>query len=361
MKSLHIPFRIFLLSFSFFAIKSFEAPARSNWVQPLGQDSGVVFFQGADNSQAEAANYMVGSSFISPTTREEVSSKKGITIFKNVCVDPELPEVVLASKEPMSWAQACMQPLMAVEESASRKQYESSGIQVKAHINSSANQTLSAFSIAHKKVTLGQEPDVAVFEERAKNFLLRYGNTPQIWHGTSRGAAVAFIAAALAHKKNPETLKTVKLILLEGCYGSVESDMHCITNSQVAISCANTYFSWWYSYRKNGINPFKVLKDFPHTIPTVFITSKADTRVPKEETDKLVSELVKAGHDNIYYLILENSSHGNYVTDPKDAHMYQAFCHALYKELYLPYLAEYALAGAPLVELARKNAMALKS
>ncbi|GMU19834.1 MAG: hypothetical protein AMXMBFR12_10250 [Candidatus Babeliales bacterium] len=53
---------VYVFSFSIFGINSFEAPA-PQWVQPLGQDSGVVFFQGADNSQAQAACYMIGSSF----------------------------------------------------------------------------------------------------------------------------------------------------------------------------------------------------------------------------------------------------------------------------------------------------------
>lgn len=348
-----------LFFFSF--LNAFEGPKPGNhWVQPLGQDSGVVFFQGADNSLAQASTYMVGSSFVSPNTQEIVSCNKGITIFKNVCVDPELPEVVLASKEPMSLMEACLHPLKAFEESNSRKQYASSGIQIKSQINSSTTQTLSAFSIDHTKVTLGQMPDVLIQQERAKNFVIRFGNMPQIWAAQSRGAAVTLISAALAHKQNSELLKTVRLIFLEGCYGSVESDMHTITNSQFAITCANTYFSWWYAYKKNGINPFDVIKDFPRTIPTVFITSKADKQVPKEETDKLVSELVNEGYDNIYYLILEKSSHGNYVADPHDAQKYQAFCHALYKELFLPYLPDYALAGTKLIAEAKKNAMNFK-
>lgn len=351
-----------VLVFLFPALHAFqkESPP-TNWVRPLGQDSGVVFVQGADNSLAQAAMYMVGSSFVTPYTQEIVSCTKGITIFKNVCVDPELPEVELASREPMSAFEACMHPIKALEQGNSRKQYASSGFEIKAHINSSATHTFSAFSIDRKKVTLGQMPDVEIQQHRARNFIQRFGNTPQIWHGLSRGAAVTFIAAALAHRHNPAALKTLKLIVLEGCYGSVESDLHTLTDSQLAISCAQTYFSWWYDYKKNGISPFHVLKDFPRTIPTVFVTSKADKQVPKEETDKLVSELVNAGHDNIYYLVLENSSHGNYVaSNSHDAQCYQGFIHALYKQLYLPYIPVFAAAGAPLLAKAQKNAMDLK-
>lgn len=349
---------LFLLGFFFIAIYSFEAPA-PHWVQPLGQDSGVVFFQGAGNSQVEAATYMVGSCFVSPTTQEIISSDKGIASFKNVCVDPELPEVIPADRD-SDWMQKCCHPLTYYAQECIRKSYAQEGIHVNAQITSSQNYTLAAHTIDRAKVTLGQLPDVALHQQRVESFLRRFGNMPQIWHGTSRGAAVTFIAAALAHKKNSSLLKTVKLLLMEGCYGSVEGALHCITNSQLAISCTNAYLSCWYAYKKEGINPFDVLKDFPRTIPAVFITSKADRQVPKEETDKLVSELVNAGHDNIYYLILENSSHGNYVTDPHDARMYQSFVHALYKQLYLPYLVPYADAGQPLLAIAQKNAQALK-
>lgn len=352
----------FLFSFSFFVINSFEAPTSlgSSWVQPLGHDSGVVFFQGADNSLAQAAMYMVGSSFVTPNTQEIVSCNKGITIFKNVCVDPELPEVELALRE-SSWMYDCLHPVQTLEESNSRKQYARSGFEIKSQINSSQTLTMSAFSIDHKKVTLGQMPDVLVQQQRAANFVVRYGNMPQIWHGLSRGAAVTAIAAALANKQSPDSLKTVKAIFLEGCYASVESDMHTLTNSQIAISCANAYFSWWYAYQKNGINFWDVIKHFPKHITTLLITSKTDAQVPKAETDKIVSTLVNDGHEKIYYLILEDSSHGNYVaSNPQDAQMYQALAHALYKELYLPYLPAYALAGMPLLEIAKKNALALK-
>jgi len=74
-----------------------------------------------------------------------------------------------------------------------------------------------------------------------------------------------------------------------------------------------------------------------------------------------VSKLVNDGHEKIYYLILQNSSHGNYVaSNPQDARMYQALSHALFKELYLPYLPAYALAGVPLLAMAKKNALAFK-
>lgn len=354
---------ICLLSFSFCVLIAFEAPIPigQQWVMPLGQDSGVIFIQGADNTLAEAATYMVGSSFISPDTQEQISCDKGITIFKQVCVDPEFPEVVLASREPHDWLQTLMHPIEAYAENNNRKQYANSGIKITPQQNSSPTKTFSSYYIDSKKVTLGQMPDVQVQQQRVANFKIRFGNTPQIWHGQSRGAAVTFIAAALANRENLESLKTVKAIFLEGCYGSVASDLHTLTNSQFVINCAETYFSWWYSYKKNGINPLDVLKDFPKNIPTVFITSEADKQVPKAETDKLVSELVNAGHENIYYLVLRKSSHGNYVaSDPEDARDYQAFSQAWYKELYLPYLPEYALAGAPLVAIAKKNAMAFK-
>ena len=336
-------------------------PLGSQWVKPLGQDSGVVFVQGADNSLAQAAMYMVESSFVTPNTQEIVSCSKGINIFRKVCVDPELPEVELASKEPMSWFDVCLDPVKALKENSSRKQYASSGFKIKSQINSSTTQTISAFSIDRKKVTLGQLPDVEVQQERAKNFRLRFGNMPQIWHGLSRGGAVTAIAAALANKDNPDSLKTVKVIFLEGCYGSVESDMHTITNSQIAINCADTFFSTYYAYKKDGINFFDVIKDFPKHIPTVFITSKTDKQVPQAEVDKLVSTLVNDGHEKIYYLILDNSSHGNYVaSDPQDAQKYQALSHALFKELYMPYLPAYAVAGIPLLAIAKQSAMAFK-
>lgn len=347
--------------FLILTMQGFEAPVAQEWVCPLGQESGVVFFQGASLSQVEAATYMKDSHFISPTTQERIASDTGISVFKNVCVDPELPEVILAARDE-PWWQSCAHPIKSFEQNLVRKSYASSGIHITAQINSSKIQTLAAHTIDRTLVTLGQMPDVETHQERVKNFSLRFGNTPQIWHGTSRGAAVTLIAAALAHKNSPDSLKTVRLLLLEGCYGSVPNTLQMLFNSQIAIAGIEAYFSTYYAYKKDGITPFDVLKHFPKHISTAFITSKTDKQVPQAETEKLVKELVNNGHENIYLLILEDSSHGNYVaSNYADAQKYQSFVHALYQELYLPYYPAYALAGMPVLAMAKKNAQALKN
>ena len=233
-----------------------------------------------------------------------------------------------------------------------RKSYVQAGIQVLPEPHDSLKKTLAAHSINWSIVSLGQHSDVVEHRKRVESFCQEPSRLTddQIWMGPSRGAAVTFLAAALAHKENTRLLDKVKLIILEGCYGSVDNTLHTLYKSQLYIKAIETLFTTFTAYKKDGINPFDVAKDFPKHIPVAFITSKIDKQVPEMETEKLVHELMKEEHENVYLQILEHSNHGSYISDNKeDAQHYEDFIHALYKKFDLPHVPQYADAGNNLI------------
>lgn len=330
------------------------------WICPKG-DAWTIYFQGAGESQVEGSGYMKGSHFISPTTGEYIFAQKGINVIKNIWVDPELNEVIPAQREEC-WLTKTVQPFRTFYQNMIRKSYEAAAITVLETVSSNEKITLQMHSIDWPKVTLGQLPDVEEQHRRVEFFLKTKNKADdQIWKGRSRGAAVTYLAAALANKENPKLLERLKLCVMEGCYGSVDNTLHILTKSQWKICLFDTCFTTFTAYKKDGLCPFKMVNDFPKNITAAFISSKADKQVPLEETQRLVCALVRAGHQDVLLLILDKSPHCQYNTfDKKDAKKYARFLHAVFKKLDLPYIKSYADKGENLVIEAYKNAQSLK-
>jgi hypothetical protein len=105
-----------------------------------------------------------------------------------------------------------------------------------------------------------------------------------------------------------------------------------------------------------------------------FITSDKDREVPRYKvlkyleiiltffwsirasTEKLARELADRNENEVYLLVLKESSHPRYMMDSEtDANTYQNFLHALYKRLNLPFIENYAQLGENLLEQAKLN------
>lgn len=332
------------------------------WISPKGINACVIYYQGSGDSQAEASGYMINRGFKSPTTGEKIICNKGIDIIQDIWVAPELSEVVLAARKECL-IKKMLHPWQTFQEHMIRKSYVQAGIRVLSEADESPKKTLAAHSINWPIVTFGQHPDLIEHRKRVESFCQEPSRLmdDQIWMGPSRGAAVTFLAAALANKENPRLLDPVKLIILEGCYGSVDSTLHTLYNSRIYRKAIELLFTTFTAYKKDGINPFDMVRYFPKHIPVAFITSKIDKQVPELETEKLVRALMQEGHENVYLQILGHSEHGSYISgNKKDAKHYEDFMHALFQQLNLPYIPKYANEGRGLVAAAKMNAQALK-
>lgn len=224
------------------------------WISPKGVNASVIYYQGSGNSQVEGSGYMVNRGFKSPTTGEYILCEKGIDIIQKIWVDPELPEVVLAARKECI-VKKMLHPWQAFQEHVIRKSYVQADIQVLPESDESPKKTLAAHSINWPIVTFGQHPDLIEHRKRVESFCQEpaWLMDDQIWMGPSRGAAVTFLAAALANKENPRLLDPVKLIILEGCYGSVDNTLHTLYNSRIYRKAIELLFTTFTAYKMTAL------------------------------------------------------------------------------------------------------------
>lgn len=141
-----------------------------------------------------------------------------------------------------------------------------------------------------------------------------------------------------------EKYPRVRLVVLEGCFDSVE---HVVFERYGSFMAGTMYGLLTTAIAKQhdpeGIAPIKLVSEFPLDVPVAFITSEKDKEVPPQCTRNLAMELVKAGHKQVYLHTLQHSPHPQYMMyNEEDAQNYQAFVHAVYKKHSLPYIPKYA-------------------
>ncbi|CAN5137919.1 hypothetical protein BH09DEP1_BH09DEP1_3570 [soil metagenome] len=352
---------IYLLFLSFFI---FNFSNSEEWIEPNGKNVKTVYDQGMNASQTQAAKYMGSRGFISPSTLEHVSTDKSIDIINDVWVKPEIDEVIPGALN-RKWMALLLQPRLLLP-NVWRKTHEfvSSwanhfyGIKVLRSANSDPNQTIGSHSLIVSKINVAQDGDLESHQRRMESFCDECQDSDAILTGVSRGAATTFQAAARYNKSQREKLERVKLIHLEGCFDSVEHVMRSrhpwLLKSNFGMNVMAKCASWIIAFKREGTSPIKVVADFPQHIPVAFISSKKDREVPAVCTKTLIKALLEAGHQNVYYLELDNSRHPNYMSDDEnDKIKYQNFMHALYKHHGLPYIPDFATAGKDLVEKAK--------
>lgn len=354
--------KYFSLSFIFLFI--FTASRSQEWVYPNGKNVKTIYYQGMNASQTQAAKYMGSRGFLSPTTLEHVVGSKSIDIINDVWVKPEIDEVVPGVLK-RKWMGLLLQPRLLfpnlwakTHELVSGLSNYLFGIKVLRTEDSVPNQTIASHSLLVSKINVAQKGDLKNHQRRIESFYDECADSDAILTGVSRGAATTFQAAARYNKRYPEKLKNVKLIHLEGCFDSVEHVMRTrhpwLLKSDFGIDLAAKCASWIIAFKREGSSPIKMVRHFPQHIPVVFITSQKDREVPSVCTKTLIRALLTAGHPNVYYLELKNSSHPKYaVEDEQDKADYQNFMHALYKKCGLPHISAYAQLGQSLLNNAK--------
>ena len=277
----------FLLSCLVFLMSGIQA---REWVNPTGRKISTIYYQGMNSSQTQGSKYTGGHGFISPTSGEHVVCNKAIDIVQNLHVNPEIDEVLPAPSY-RNWKKLLLQPSQLItnlwqcsHESVARISHYLNGIRVKQISPSKAAQTVAAHSLIISKMNIAQEGDLANHAKRVASFYEAKPNSDAILMGVSRGAATTFQAAARYNKDNAANLAAVKLILLEGCFDSVEHVMRerhpWLFKYDCCMNALEKVASKIIAFKKDGTAPIKMVKDFPKHIPVAFITSKIDKEVP---------------------------------------------------------------------------------
>ncbi len=147
--------------------------------------------------------------------------------------------------------------------------------------------------------------------------------------GCSRGASTTFIAVT---QMTPEEQKRIALVILEAPFDSVNNVVH---ESSWVPALQMGLLNTFTSYNPNDMSPLMAADLWPMTVPMAFITSNADTRVPKSLTQNLINRLRERGHDKVHHCELLTSHHAMFpVHNPVDQKHYFDFV----VEMYLIYL-----------------------
>lgn len=291
----------------------------------------TVYYQGIWSSQIQAAKY-TGKRGFNSTTGEHVICPDAIDVIKDVFIGEELDEIKLYDKN--EW----VTPVQKMEQILFGAEMKRVGYL----ITGTKEKSVSAHSIDIGKISIAQEHDI---EQHKKKCDMLKDEKEIILYGVSRGAATTFNAISKNQYSN------VKLVILEGCFYSAEEVFHKRYGDTFGKAFYNAALWTFPFHKQDGISPSKSVPYFPSGIPVAFITSKKDKSVHAESTIKLASELKRVGGNPVYLLVLENSSHPNYMFDDKnDRETYTYFIHALYEKYNLPFIEEYANLGKEILK-----------
>ncbi len=271
----------------------------------------TVFFQGNLSSRSQAANYAGNEGLdikISDEITEHVYRPDAPKILHNIFPYYDLDDVGYGfSINPLHW---CLQIKSLV-------------------VNTYCG--IKGSSISHSYITqnnIGGKEDVNQ-NIRAIHECIKANPTKKIvCFGCSRGAATTLITLANLDK---ELLKHIALVIVEAPFDSVQS---VVESSSWFPSLTLAFSKTVMNYDENQPSPLDAVSsdDFPLDIPLAFITSKVDTRVPIENTQKLIDVLKAKNHSNVYHLMLENSHHAlMHSHNEKDKQNYVEFVNELYE------------------------------
>lgn len=319
----------------------------SDWVHPSDRTVQTVYYQGVNACQTQVAKYCGKRGFIA-TTGEHVVCKRAFDVIEHPFIGKELDEVslkrVLKSKK-AKLKRFFKHPINVLQQSINNlcenKLYDISVISAPQH----HHITVQGHCISSSAMSLAQEYDILEHKKRYDLCVAQYPNDDIILYGVSRGAATTFNACAC----NGYDFNRVRLVVLEGCFDSIDGLMHeypFLNRSEKLQLLAKKALMKWTQFEDQGLAPINLIDAFPEEVPVIFITSEQDRIVPKACVQRLVTCLKERGKNPVYMLVLKHSSHPRYMMDNKeDTENYRDCMHALYKMLDLPYIPKYAEVG----------------
>lgn len=227
----------------------------------------------------------------------------------------------------------------------------------------------SCYGINRDQSSIGQESDIKSLNEKIRLFENdeKRDSDAVVLFGISRGTAAVMNALAISNDKQDGAYSKVKLVVLEGAIDSIENIKLNIKNrvkrflksenltNAVTYLAEQGYFRFRYgAYHKEGPSPLELVDKFPKNIPYLFITSEADTLVPCENTKRIAQALADRGENEVFLLVLKNSTHPSYMFDTdEDRANYQNFVHAGLEYAGLEHNSKWAKAGKDLLEACR--------
>lgn len=307
-------------------------------------DCVTIPYPGTLASEVQFSKYVDSKTGIITSTNEHAVCSKSLPLWTNVFIPSPLKEIRLLNNNRDSLTSFSPLKQMGTSNSisyslASHFLYVADWITLQLIKNSYKKQGISVNYMPTKKDTLSLNGhyvslnhyalgDITEHTKRYQEAQQAHPNSPTILAGVSRGAMTTY----RAHAKN--RYPNVKLVILEGCPDSLP---HVIEERFWWIK---PYILRQYIYRKlfsftlhspDEPSPLDAVKDFPLDTPVAFISSKKDTEVPFACTHNLVNAQVRNGHKEVYFLVLEHSSHTGYMMDNEaDKRKYHLFMKALH-------------------------------
>lgn len=304
----------------------------------------TIFYQGLYNSQVQASKYIVPG-FIG-TTGEYIRCEKALDLIHDVYIGEEIGEIT-----PMNSWMELLNPIKLYNYICTglSNWYYDISITRSNEAKELSSSTLICHHINYFALNFGQEGDVTDHYNKYINFLRDYPDHDYIMWGVSKGAATTINAIAT----NKYDISKLKMIVLEGCYDSIENVFSSWGSDTAPIDCqrdinSNSWLGYLMlmilpylpiQYRSNPYwDPINRVGELPD-VPILLITSKADKLVPAYLTKRLFNKLQDTGHNHVYLLELAHSAHPRYMfDDEQDRGSYFKFVHGLYNKYCLPSL-----------------------
>ncbi len=317
-----------------------------------GEQCDTLFFQGIGTSQTQVLKY-VGNQIITATTGQEMWSTgcklSPLNVIKKAHIGVEVGDI---SFNVFNSYWSYLNPIKVIGSAITWGTNWYYGVHFTARI---PNHESVAFHVPDlSKISVGQDHDMNSHRKKYDSWLSQKDKSKGLilW-GVSRGTAATF--CAYAKEKYPE----VKLVVLEGAIDSTQNILRkyaskllpinaLATRVRSALNAGLSFFKrkGFIQYDPEGPSPLKSVTEFPKGTPVVFITSKIDSIVHCENTERIAKALANKGINDVYLLKLERSSHPNYMFDDvEDRAHYEAFIHAIYKRYDLNYDTKLAAAG----------------
>jgi len=306
-----------------------------------------LFAPGILESERYVANYC---DRYKASTGEIVTCKGGICVVNENCTSCNFSEIILNPANQIDYQSPKTLKAWAITKFYKPK----SESRITITGQSTNGKTVKNWNLDNSKVHFGQEEDVATLAQTYERHLTTYPEDPVILYGVSRGAATAFNFLATIYQTMHQ--QKIAACVLEAGYDHLENCLIKPANKKsFQKSIKGRFFQWYFSgYNPHGLHPINLAKNFPRSIPVLFITSKKDTLVKSECTWALYRALKKAGHKHAYIVELNHSTHPGYTCENEsDRELYQAIVHAFYAEHNLAHNEAFARAGHPFLAAAQ--------